>query len=423
MSKRRALLLTAVIVIALGVAGYWFISIPATAVPDGAVSQSRYHPGPFEVISESFEVVDEHRVTQAYGDFSGLPSRTLAGEIWRPAGRKTPGPLLIYSHGYMSFHLEGLYLARFLASHGYTVVAVNYPLTGFIAPDGPLASDVANQPGDISFIIDTLLRRNGDNADALHDTIDPDRIAAAGVSLGGLTTMLATFHRRWHDPRIAAAISIAGPSSVFSPRFFSGRDVPFLLIYGDSDAIVAYRDNAMPLLDKYPDSILVTLVGASHAGFAQPASTLMRFMDNPDVVGCREVVDNLNPEISASNGEFLQALGDAEDGIATDSPIAFCTTELIPRAMDPSRQHMFTTLAAHAFLDSVFADTGAEREQARHYLLETLARENGSELSVKLAPDSGEKLSHHIDSTASITTDRGAAPDRDGPMAALAGGE
>ena len=91
-------------------------------------------------------------------------------------------------------------------------------------------TDVINQPGDISFLIDLMLKRNAEPSDTLYQTIDPDKIAVAGVSLGALTSMLATFHRKLRDPRIAALISIAGPTAIFSPDFFAGRDIPFLMV-------------------------------------------------------------------------------------------------------------------------------------------------------------------------------------------------
>ena len=382
MNKKRIAALIIAIIAIIGAGGYWFLNVPATPSPNGSVSQARFHPGPYDVVSESFEAVDKSRETQAYKDFAGLPERTLDGELWRPAGREGAGPLVIYSHGFMSFREEGLYLNRFLASHGYTVVAVNYPLTGFYAPEGPLMTDVINQPGDISFLIDLMLARNADSADTLYGTIDPDKIAVAGVSLGGLTSMLATFHPKLRDPRIAALISIAGPTSIFSADFFAARHLPFLMIYGSGDAIVPFDDNAVPVLDKDPEVILVKLVDASHAGFAQPASTLMRFIKNPDGIGCRTVTQELSLEVAEQNKEFLDQLGDAGDGIDLDQEITFCSAELIPVAMEAARQHMFTTLASHAFLDSVFADAADLRQESRHYLLETLARENAAEVDV-----------------------------------------
>ena len=44
--------------------------------------------------------------------------------------------------------------------------------------------------------------------------IDRDRIGAMGLSLGGLTTTLVAFHPTLGDPRIRAAVSIAGPSAM-----------------------------------------------------------------------------------------------------------------------------------------------------------------------------------------------------------------
>ena len=389
MTKGRVTLLILTLIAIIAIGGYWFVAIPATSSPNGSTSQARFTPGPYEVVSEGFTAVDESRTTQAYKGFPGLPTRTLDGGIWRPENLAQPGPLVIYSHGFMSFRQEGLYLNRFLASHGYTVVAVDYPLTGLWAPEGPLMTDVVNQPGDISFLIDTLLQRNADTFDTLFNTIDPEKIAVAGVSLGGLTSILATFHRKLQDPRIAALVSIAGPTSIFTPEFFEGRDLPFLMVYGGGDAIVPHDDNALPVLSKYPDVTLVTLKDASHAGFSQPASTLMRFNKNPDDVGCRTVTEELGVEMTQQNDEFMALLGDSEDGIDLTRHIEFCTSELIPEAMKASRQHMFTTLAVHAFLDSVFAADRAVRRASREYLQMTLAQENHGEVSVKRAAGAG----------------------------------
>lgn len=382
MNRRKIVLWTLAIVAIIGAGGYWFLKVPATPTPGGSVSKARFTPGPFRVVTETFEAVDQTRPTPAYKDFPGLPRRVLAGELWRAEDLQRPGPLLVYSHGFMSFREEGLYLDRFLASHGYTVVAVDYPLTGFHAPEGPQMTDVINQPGDISFLIDLMLKRNSDPADSLYQTIDPDKIAVAGVSLGGLTSILATFHRKLLDPRISASISIAGPTSIFTPEFFAGRNTPFLMIYGGGDAIVPYEDNALPAKAMYPSAVLVKLIDASHAGFAQPASTLMRFIDNPDGVGCRVVTEELSVEVAEQNREFMARLGDEGDGIDLDREIEFCNAELIPVAMKAARQHMFTTLAAHAFLESLFAESASVRGESRDYLLHTLAEENATEVEV-----------------------------------------
>ena len=130
---------------------------------------------------------------------------------------------------------------------GFAVVAVDYPLTSMRAPGGPMLEDVVNQPADISFIIDSLLQRNADPKDRLYGRIDPERIGATGISLGGMTTLMAAYHPRWHDKRIAAAISLAGPSEMFAPVFFQQRQLPFMMVAASEDAIVGFAKNAQPI--------------------------------------------------------------------------------------------------------------------------------------------------------------------------------
>ena len=52
----------------------------------------------------------------------------------------------------------------------------------------------------------------------------------------------------------------------------------------------------------------------------------------------------------------MSLLGSAADGIDMNAQIDFCSSPPIPVAMQAARQHMFTTLASYAFLESVFAD-------------------------------------------------------------------
>jgi predicted dienelactone hydrolase len=371
-----------IVLVLLGSAGYWFAAMPATATPSGIESQARFTAGTYKVITDDFKAVDETRKTDANNDFPGRDVRVLKGKVWRPEGLQTPGPLVVYSHGFMSFHQEGQYLTRFLASHGYTVVSVDYPLTNFFAPGKPKLADVVNQPGDVSFLIDTMLKRNSDKSDALFNTIDPKKIAVDGVSLGGMTSTLVAFHGKVFDKRITAAISTAGPASMFTASFFASNNIPFMMIGGDGDAMVSYEKNAANIPQKKPGSILVTLKNASHAGFAQPASTFMRFMGNPDSLGCQQLTKNLPAANSNKSDSFIPGLDGAEYGIDLSDRTMPCSGNIPASAMKASRQHMFTTLAVYSFLDSIFASEMAMRNASREYLLHTLPAENSAEVSV-----------------------------------------
>lgn len=356
----------------------WMAKVPAQVQPDGPLSQQRYAPGPFPVIKEAFSAVDKTRPTSPNRDYAGSPVRVFKGSVWRPAGIAAPMPLLVYSHGFMSFHDEGVYLATLLASHGYTVVSVNYPLTHFFAPGKPRLEDVVNQPSDVSFLIDTLLARSNDNADVLYNTIDPERIAVAGLSLGGLTSELAGFHARVYDKRIKAAVSIAGPAAMLTEQFFRVHPVPFMMIGGDIDAMVPYETNAAPIPQKYPGSILVTLKNGSHAGFSVMSATFLRFYDNPDSLGCAKLKEGLQDV----KNNFLDGLVGAEYGVEVRDRRMPCEQGVPAVAMQAARQQMFTALAISAFLDSVFLPDTQARVDAAMFLRKQLPQENSSELTV-----------------------------------------
>lgn len=361
--------------------GRYLLRVAAKTSPNGEQSQSRFRPGAVGVISERFEWRDDTRPSPAYNRFKGTPYRILKGEVWRPAAKLEAGPLLVYCHGFMSNRREGLYLARFLASHGYTVVAFDFPLTSRHAPDKPNGLDIVNQPGDVRFVLDQLLARNANPNDALFETIDPDRIAAVGLSLGCLTSMLTTFHQELRDPRIKAAICIGGPTSMFSSRFFANPAVPTLMVYADTDSIVPYAVHALTAFERIPDCTLLTLKMGSHAGFAQQASTLLWMFKNPDSIACLMFAGEKS-EDALRQFDFPGMLGGQPMGILDPGESEVPTKPLVKLAMKASRQHMFTTLAAHAFLDSVFAKSDVDRKLSSQYLVETLEEENSGELKV-----------------------------------------
>src|SRR5262245_34754190 len=119
-------------------------------------------PGPRAVGVRTFAFVDGGRPTPPNGSFPGAPTRTLTTEVWYPAtapGRDTaldmagaPYPLVVHSHGFLDGRTGEAYLAQHLASRGYVVAAPDYPLSNGGAPGGPTFADVANQPGDWSFV-------------------------------------------------------------------------------------------------------------------------------------------------------------------------------------------------------------------------------------------------------------------------------
>jgi pimeloyl-ACP methyl ester carboxylesterase len=360
---------------------------PPLDVPAGALSQQLYRRGPHQVTHQSISWVDTSRSTLPNRDFKGRDSRELKGRIWFPADKEgAPYPLVVYSHGYMSQYKEGEYILDFLASHGYVAVSVDFPLSSGSSPGGAVLSDIVNQPGDVSFLIDQMLARTKQVDNLLYGRVDGDRIAALGLSLGGLNTELVAFDPRRRDPRIRVAISMAGPSQFLTPEFFDGNSIPFMYIAGTADAIVPYVENAQPILKKYKNSVLVTLEAGSHVGFIDMAPMVFRWLHNPDKLGCVGLMHGLKAAQQASGaGKPLPSLGELIGGAGVDAKAstAPCQTSEFARAMRPARQHTLVTLAIYSFLESRFSPSETTRQAMHEYLLNQLPREN-EDLTVSL---------------------------------------
>jgi dienelactone hydrolase len=269
----------------------------------------------------------------------------------------------------MSTRDGGAYLAETLASHGYVVAAPDHPLTR-LALCGRRADDVVNQPGDVSAVIDGVLGL-APSQRPFRGAIDPERIGVMGLSLGGLTTTLVAFHPELRDGRIAAAVSIAGPMTVFGPRFFAPTPIPFLMIGGDSDVIVDYRTNALRVLDTVPDGALVTISGGSHAGFDEEARLTPCFIGNPDRAVCWLVDRYLDLRHAP---EVLHDLGAPGNGMVVPTPLPEPCRDAPPNhALAVARQQLITRVVVTAFFESRFATDPAAREVAAQYLMRGLA--------------------------------------------------
>ena len=342
------------------------------AFAEDSESASHLLPGSFIIHSHDEVFIDNSRASQAHGEFAGSSNRRLDATVWHPADNSAgPYPLIVYSHGFSSMREGGAYLAEYLASHGYVVVAANFPLTTLNAPDRPYVRDVVNQPGDVSFLIDALLAQSNDPQHMLQGMVDEQRIGVTGISLGGMTTTLVAFHPTLGDSRVKAALSIAGPTAQFTAAFFESPQVPFLMLAGDVDVLVPYASNAAPVLEKVPGGQLVTVLGASHTGFAGPSAPL-RWIHNPDALGCYVVNQNIENDIEEP---WFDLLGTPEQGIDYNSENELCLVDPLPEAMNPLRQQMITAIVVRAFFDSILAEKAEDRAAAGEFLSETLPAE------------------------------------------------
>jgi hypothetical protein len=248
-------------------------------------------------------------------------------------------------------------------------------------------ADVVNQPGDVSFIIDSMLAWNEEPGNLFEGSIDPDRIGATGLSLGGMTTLLVTYHAELRDPRIKAAAPIASPSDLFGPDFYKTTNVPLLMILSELDAIIDYEASGPVAKASVPSSsFIVTFFEASHTGWSNVAALFFEGTNNPDTIGCGAISDELpgDPgELEASGFD----LGGPEMGIieSTARPACSWGAQLITSAR-PSRQHQLTILTIRPFFDAFLAEKSEagliQFFQSYQYLHQTLEAENADELEV-----------------------------------------
>ena len=361
------------LVVALGLMGMSVVYAPQ-GFPEGSMTDQRAALHHYAIRSESIALRDDSRSTQANKDVPAKAGREFTGLVFSPnldAPPRKPFPLVIYSHGFSSSHKGGEYLGRYLAGLGFVVAMVDFPLTNMYAEGGPFVKDVVNQPADVSFLIDVLLERSQRQDDTLSGLIDPERIGVMGVSLGGFTSTLLAYHPAMGDPRVDAAISIAGPSSLFTDRFFTSRSLPFMMIGGTYDVLVPYETNAAPFQTKAPNAWLMSIEGGAHTAFSGPTAAF-RFLDNVDVIGCWAVMRNTQGDLDEP---WYDLLGDESIGIDQQDQPVLCEDPVPNDAMNVVQQQWITQVAVGAFFEMTLSSDAQKQGVAREFLANTFASE------------------------------------------------
>jgi predicted dienelactone hydrolase len=121
-------------------------------------------------------------------------------------------PVVVFTHGYTGTFTDYTFLYEDLASRGYVVASVDhtYEATAVEFPDGRLATSVLGSHlannwrvddetlqfvvslrlDDLRFVLNQLQRINNEASGPFDGKLDMSRVALAGHSLGGLTTLL-----------------------------------------------------------------------------------------------------------------------------------------------------------------------------------------------------------------------------------------
>ena len=227
---------------------------------DAAVTGSTAE-GPFATGRRTMTLVDATRGTDAVpGTLPERPDRTIEVEVVYPAAGEPTAPpeveeawgdpaggsstvdaepadgafpLVVFAHGWngRADHFRGF--AERWARQGYVVALPTFPLSR----EGIAVSDLADQPGDVSFVIDRLEALTDDDPLAGH--VDTGRVAVGGHSLGSATTFGVAYNSCCLDDRIDATIPVAGGAlPIDGGDYDAAPSTPMLLVHGARDAAV-----------------------------------------------------------------------------------------------------------------------------------------------------------------------------------------
>jgi dienelactone hydrolase len=203
--------------------------------------------------------------------------RTLVTQVREPSPAvAAPVPVILAIHGLDGSPNALAPLLDTWTKAGYLVVAPTFPKTEKDARGKALRSEVVDQAADARFVLDQVLDRSSGFG------IDPDEVAAAGMSLGGMTVYGLISHTCCADGRVQAAVVMAGVHDQFPSGTYRHQDVPVLLLHGDAD--VGYHNSRSAYVQLAAPKWFVTLHGEGHSPpFEVPRDAASAIVDSTTV--------------------------------------------------------------------------------------------------------------------------------------------
>lgn len=233
--------------------------------------------------------------------------------------RRTSGPLVIFSHGFGSDRKFLTYLARHLASHGFTVASIEHPGSNFTwlngvslggSPDSLLsASEFLDRPKDVSFVLDEFAQLNREDG-PLQNKLNTQQVSIIGHSLGGYTALalaggeinlkelrqyckthspIGRSPADWfqcaaaelsgdritlQDPRVVQVMALNPMTGrLFGNKGLNSVRIPTLILTSTEDAIAPSLDHQLqPFSQLGGPKYLVSAIGATHLSITDRAN-------------------------------------------------------------------------------------------------------------------------------------------------------
>lgn len=279
-----------------------------TTVTDRSTFHPSFDPaalGPQYVQEDTVVLRDEQR------------QRTIPVDLYW--ARNTSGPLVVLSHGFGSDRKFLTYLARHLASYGFTVVSLEHPGSNFSWLNGVSlggnpgdllpASEFIDRPKDISFMLDQLAQVNQEDG-PLEGKLNTKQVTVIGHSLGGYTAFavaggklnieelrrycknrspigrspvdwfqcaaadLPNNREQLRDQRVVQVIALNPMTGrLFGNKGLAQVTIPTLILTSTEDAIAPSLDNQLrPFSQLGGSKYLLSAIGATHLSVTDRAN-------------------------------------------------------------------------------------------------------------------------------------------------------
>jgi predicted dienelactone hydrolase len=217
-----------------------------------------------EVTERQLDLRDPSRVTDPTLDSPGthaVAGRDLPTTLWYPTTGHGPFPVVVFSHGFGSSPGSYYGLMEAWAASGLVVAAPRFPLTS--EGSALVDADVANQPEDVSFVLDQVLALDHEAGDDLAGRVDSTRVAVVGHSAGAFTT-LGLLDTCCRDPRATAAVVLSGGLDVFGATPAT-PGVPTLFLHGTGDQVLPLSGGQAAYAAAPGPKAFVELPGGTHS--------------------------------------------------------------------------------------------------------------------------------------------------------------
>ena len=134
------------------------------------------------------------------------------------------------------------------AEQGYVVAAPRFP------------PPLAGQAADVSFVMDEMLRLSDEGSGPYAGLVDEDSVGVAAHSAGGDAVLGVAFDSCCIDPRVQAAVVMAGVAPPESDgSHFAGVHTPLLVVHGEADPTVPYASGRSIFDRAQPPKMMLTV--------------------------------------------------------------------------------------------------------------------------------------------------------------------